>query len=118
MAKKKNVLGAWAFLIGVIIALVIGILGARLSQGTNENLALALVVIGVIIGLLNVGGEELKDFMMAGTVIVVVSALGGAQAYLGGISSYLSGIVSALVAMFVPATLVVALKAIFVIAKK
>ena len=115
MAKaKKNVLGAWAFLVGVILAVVVGLLGLAGDEWT-----IALVILGIIIGLLNIGGEELKDFMLAGTVLVVVSALGG-TAVLGPaiLGLNLGAILNALITLFVPATIVVALKAVFVSAKR
>lgn len=115
MAKaQKNVLGAWAFLVGVILALVVG-----LAWLSSPGWIMALVVLGIIIGLLNVGGVELKDFMLAGAVLVVVSYYAG-QGLLGlelvGIN--IGGIIQSLIALFVPATIVVALKAVFALARK
>lgn len=115
MAKKgQNVLGAWAFLIGVILALVVGALGLVSAQWTA-----ALVVLGIVIGLLNVGGEELRDFMLAGTILVIVSAFGG-QGLAGLEVSIIrvGAILQALVTLFVPATIVVALKVVFALAKR
>ncbi len=113
MAKvKSNLIGAWAFLIGVILAVIVGLL-----QVVGNEVSIALVILGAVIGLLNVGGEELKDFLLAGTALVVVSALGGGQAYLGLIP-YVGDVVNALVILFVPATIIVALKAVFVMARK
>ena len=115
MAKgSQNVLGAWAFLIGVILALIVGALGL-----TGANWTSALVVLGIIIGLLNIGGAELKEFMLAGTVLVIVSALGG-QAVAGLVISVIrvGEILNALVILFVPATMVVALKTVFALAKR
>jgi hypothetical protein len=111
---KGNVLGAWAFLIGVILAVVIGLLGL-----TSEIWVTILLVLGIIIGLLNIGGAELKEFMLAGTVLVIVSALGG-QSLLSLTVSVVNigAILQALVTLFVPATIVVALKAVFAIAKR
>ncbi|MBU1136247.1 MAG: hypothetical protein ABIG37_01960 [Nanoarchaeota archaeon] len=113
MAKGKNVIGAWAFLIGVILALIIGLIGLSATWIT------VLLVLGILIGLLNVGGTELKDFMLAGTVLVIVGSLGGQALYNLTIANISIGAVfPALVALFVPATIVVALKAVFAMAKK
>ena len=110
MAKGKNLIGAWAFLVGVVLALVIGLLGLA-----SVNWTIALVILGIIVGLLNVGGAELKEFMLAGTVLVVISAFGG-QTYLGTVP-YIGDILQALLSLFIPATVVVALKAVFALAK-
>jgi len=108
----KNILGAWAFLIGIILAVIIGLLGLGATKGIW---AIVLVILGIIIGLLNVGGAELKEFLLAGAVLVIVSALGG-ETLLG--VNYIGSILQALVTLFVPATIVVALKTVFAIAKK
>jgi len=113
MARKGNLIGAWAFLIGVILAVVVGLLNLGTTTGAW---ALVLVVLGIIIGLLNVGGAELKDFLLAGTVLVIVSAFGGQV--LSEAVPYVGDILQALVALFVPATIVVALKAVFALAKR
>ena len=113
MAKKGNLVGAWAFLIGVILAVIVGILQLSATEGVW---AIVLIILGLIIGLLNVSGPELKDFLIAGAVLVIVSGMGG-QAYLSEIP-FVGEIVKALVVMFVPATIVVALKSVFALAKK
>ena len=112
--KGGNVLGSWTFLIGVILALIVGALGLVSAQWTAT-----LVVLGIVIGLLNVGGSELKDFMLAGTVLVIVSAFGG-QGLAGLDISVIrvGAILNALVTLFVPATIVVALKVVLALGKK
>lgn len=117
MAKEKqNIIGAWAFLIGVVLALIVGALGLE-----GASWSAALVVLGIVIGLLNIGGTELKEFMLAGTVLVVVSAFGSAYGNLLGLSISIiniGAILSALLALFVPATIVVALKTVFALARR
>ena len=112
MAKKEgsgNKLGAWAFLIGVVLAVILGALGE--VSGTVLTI---LVVIGLIVGLLNVKDEETTPFLFAGVSMVIVSALG--ENVLGTIS-WAASILSALNAIFVPATIIVALKAVFGLAR-
>lgn len=115
MAKKGNLIGAWAFLIGVLLAIIIGFAG--LLEGSNANIwSIILVVLGIIIGFLNISVEESEKFMIAGTVLVLVGFFGG-QYYLGLIN-FLGEIVKALVIIFVPATIIVALKSLFGLAKR
>jgi len=112
MAKKEgsgNKLGAWAFLIGVVLAVVLGALGK--VEGTVVTV---LVAIGLIVGLLNVKDEETTPFLFAGVSMVIVSALGGSVL---GTISWVASILTALNAIFVPATIIVALKTVFGLAK-
>ncbi|MEN9626649.1 MAG: hypothetical protein RL557_977 [archaeon] len=108
MAKGRgNVIGGWAFLVGVILAIILGL-------GFGQNFAWLLVVIGLIIGLLNIADEEASQFLMSGTILVVVSALGGEVL---SELAYVGGILPALVTLFVPATIVVAIRHVFSLAK-
>jgi len=110
MAKKIGTkLGAWAFLIGVVLAVIHGALGQ-----VEGMVVTALVIIGLIVGLLNVTGSETTPFLMAGVSLVIVSALG--SDVLGTIA-WIGRILAALNAIFVPATIIVALKTVFTIAR-
>ncbi len=103
--------GAWAFLFGVILAVILGLV----SQGTlNALWTWILVLIGLVVGLLNVTEKEVTPFMMAGAVLVIVSSLG--SAVMDSVP-LLNGILMAMLALFVPATIVVAIKSVFALAK-
>jgi len=110
MAKKRsNVIGGWAFLAGVVIAVIFGFLG-----NLSPNLAYALAVIGIVIGLLNVADEETTPFLMSGAVLIIASALG--QNAVGTIPQF-GSILDSLLLLFVPATIVVAVKNVFSLAR-
>lgn len=117
MPKKSggNLLGAWAFLIGVILAIVFGFFPVTALTW----LPWVFVVIGIIIGLLNIGDSEVQPFLFAGIVLVLVSAFGGAvfkDLLING-SPFMSMILNNLLMLFVPATIIVALKSVFSIAR-
>ena len=110
MAKNMgNVIGSWAFLIGFILAVVLGLLGS-----INSTWTAVLVVIGIIVGLLNIADKEATPFLMSGAILIIASALG--RNVIGSIG-ILDGILSALLAIFVPATIIVAIKNVFSLAK-
>ena len=112
MAKSRgsSTIGSWAFLIGVILAVILGALGV--VEGTWTAV---LVVLGLIVGILNITDEEVRPFLTAGTVLVLVSFLG--RDVLGSVA-LLGNILNAVMALFVPATVIVALKSVFSLAKK
>jgi hypothetical protein len=115
MVKKsrKNLIGAWAFLIGVILAIVLGLFSTYL--GTNSTYILwILVVLGIIVGLLNITGKESSKFLLVSLALVIVSYMG--QGVLG-IIPQIGSILSALLVLFVPATIIVALRNLFDLAK-
>lgn len=111
MAKKggMDVVGRWAFLIGVILAVILGAMGP-----VTGSWAIVLVIIGILVGLLNVGDSEVMPFLMSGVVLVITSALGG---NLMGNIPYVGTILDALLVIFVPATVIVAVKNVFNLAR-
>lgn len=111
VGKAKALLGSWAFLIGVILAVV---LGSGLLWALDATWLGILVVIGIIIGALNIAEKEAMPFLLSGAVLVIVSSQG--QAVMGNIA-VVSGILSALLAIFVPATIIVAIKNVFGLAR-
>ena len=112
MAKGiGDLVGGWAFLIGVVLAVIIGFFP---TVGT-PSVQLALVIIGIVIGLLNVGDKEVTPFLLSGLVLVLVGRFGSDA--LADIA-IVSGILSALMTIFVPATVIVAVKNVLSLAKR
>ncbi len=112
----KNILGGWAFLIGVVLAFVSGILTAMDKIDiTGTYIASVLVVLGLLIGLLNITGREVTPFLFSGLVLILTAGLG--VSFLSSVPSA-GEILFALMLVFVPATIVVAVKNVFSMAKK
>lgn len=111
MAKKRGmeVVGKWAFLVGMLLAVVLGLIGDLSEIG-----AIVLVIIGLIVGLLNIGDKEVTPFLMSGAVLIIASALGGS---IMGDIPYVGAVLDALLAVFVPATVIVAIKNVFSLAR-
>ena len=105
---KTNSIGGWAFLIGVLLALVFAFFGQFVDW------AWLLVILGLIIGFLNITERETQRFLMAGTVLVIIGSLAG-DVFSGII--YLPELFTNIVALFAPATIIVALKSAFEMAK-
>ena len=113
MAKNLgDVVGSWAFLIGVVLAVVLGLFGP-----VTGAIATILVVIGLIVGLLNVADKEASAFLMSGAVLIIASAFGSSSSITGTIG-FLGNILNALLLIFIPATIIVAVKNVFTLAKR
>jgi len=124
--STENSVGAWAFLIGVILAVLIGLSTTILSIPVITRLSAQiygiLVLLGLVIGFVNVPpGKDSQTFLWAGTALVVISRFGmeGVRgSVIGiGVGDAVSAVFGALLALFVPATIVVALKTVFSISK-
>jgi hypothetical protein len=118
--SKENLLGAYAFLVGVILAVVLGLLQKSLVGSANNSPYVVLVLLGVLVGFLNTGDKDSMVFLFASVALVIVSGFGqSALIYVSSVPvlSSLSDILAALLVMMVPATIIVALKAVFSMAK-
>jgi hypothetical protein len=105
----RDFIGSWAFVIGIVIAIVLGLLG-----NLSGIWVIVLIFFGLVIGLLNITKEETTSFLISGTVLVIVSALGGNFFYNVEI---LANILGTLLVIFVPAVVIVAIRSIFNLAK-
>ncbi len=118
MAKKGGwtLAGKYLFLIGLVLAILAGIvpLGAYLSAVMS-----LIVLIGLLVGLINISAKETLPFLVAAVVLVLVAGFGGAAlANVAYIGTYLRNILGMLMTLIVPATIIVALKELYVFAEK
>lgn len=95
--------GSWSFIIGLVIAIVIGAIGGR---ATN-----LLLLLGLIVGLINITGKEIVPFLVA-TIGLIVA---GSVASTIGLPLWLVGILDNVSIFVVPGALVAAIKAIYAI---
>jgi len=119
-------IGHYAFILGVLIALVVGAAvafgGASLVEAYSAYLIAFLFIIGLVVGFLNIGQKEVNDFLIAAIALQSAGLLGIAGtsgfAALGLLGELIRQIVFYLTAFVFPAALVVALKAVYVLASK
>ena len=117
--SRENLFGAWAFLGGVILALLVGIFAGRSIDPVIPGI---LAVIGIVVGFF-VSEKDVQTFLLASVSLVIVSYAGVSglilnAAVLGvNIEKYVLGILGALLTLFVPATIIVAIKTVFSLAK-
>lgn len=118
--KNMSQVGSWAFLLGLVIAVLSALVS--LDIGVGNLITLLLVIIGIVVGLLNVTDKEVVPFLVATIAFMAsVGGLGPLVLALGGASGFVGFFVAKLlsnVAVFVaPAAAIVAIKAIYDISK-
>jgi len=74
-----------------------------------------LILLGLIVGFLNVTGRETTPFLLAALALVIVSWMGGPIFNLGWLT-ILQSVLNAIMIFVIPATIIVALKAIYALA--
>mgnify|MGYP001592661928 CR=1 FL=1 len=110
---STDLVGKWAFLIGLIIAVLAGLL-----QGayTIPYATLILVVLGLIVGFLNIHTKNSEKFLIA---IIALMAVGSMTVLaIPSLDVYLAAILSNFVGFVGAAGLVVAIKVILETGKK
>ena len=113
-----NRLIAYAFTVGIVIALILGVISAWLPAGVVPVLTSILILMGIIVGFFNITPAETKDYILFVTAIVIVTSLGGG--ILGNvqmIGMYLENILQAILAFVLPSVIIVGIKAVMNLAK-
>jgi len=109
--------GHWAFILGVIIAIIAGLAIGFIDATTGGWITIFLVVLGVIVGFLNISEKETQPFLIATIALMLVgTSLSGLN--IVDLGMYLTSIVSNIAAFVAPAALIVALKAIYKLAAR
>ena len=121
---RENLIGARAFFVGVILALLAGIFS--IGSGSiklQQILLIVLFFLGIIVGLF-VPEKDVKTFLLASVALVVVSYAGISGLVLRAaiigvfdIGKIVSSILGALLVLCVPVATIVALKTVFSIAQ-
>ncbi len=122
LKSQENFTGAWVFLTGVILAVLIGIATffipiSQLSKFSSPIYGI-LVIIGLIVGSkVNVSGKDSQTFLISSAILVIVSRFGMDSAIgslIGiGVGDLVTSVFGALLVLFVPVTIIVALKTLF-----
>ncbi len=104
-------LGTWSFIVGIIIAMAAGF------WDLNAMIVSVLIVLGLIVGFLNVTGEETTPFLLATVSLVIVAAVGqGTLGQVDVIGPTLQRVLITFITFIIPATIVFACKAIYSLA--
>jgi len=104
-------LGFGAFVVGLILAVVAGILWP-----SNTTIIIVLLILGILIGLLNITAKETMLFLIAVIALIVVGNVFAplkvlsVGVYLGNILSYIAILVS-------PAAVIAAIKALWAVGR-
>jgi hypothetical protein len=129
-------IGSWAFIIGIIIALIVGLYHSYTLESTDVTpffetdtggaVAWVLAIIGVIVGLLAVLGrgtitkQETPGFLLAGIALVVMGGIfaGWNQTLDPYIGALLEGISFSLAIFVAPAVGILAIKTVWDMGKE
>ncbi len=104
-------IGFWAFILGLILALVGGIIAAQ-----NTAIIVPLMILGLVIGFLNITAKETLLFLVATIALIVVGNVFSSLTVLS-LGKYLDQILSYVATLMAPAAVVAAIKALWAVGK-
>lgn len=119
-AKGNSGVGSWAFILGVIIAVIGGAFGNYLPGLYAAWITLLLVILGLIVGFMNISQKEANDFLIAAIALILVGTLANLailDTIVPTLGTVVISIVQNIAAFVAPAALVVSLTAVAKLAK-
>jgi hypothetical protein len=125
MASKTVNYGDYAFLAGVLLAFVIGVMSSLVPAGIIPLLIALLFILGVVVGV-GIQEKEVNSFLIVTIALLLATTswnmLLAATLSLFGtmgntLATLIAGFTGTLVAFISPAAFIVALKAVYKLAK-
>ena len=105
-------LGSWSFIIGLVIALLVGLF----TEATGIVAAI-LAIIGLVIGFLNITDKEINLFLLAAIALMLTGLTDEFLVEIPAIGNLLQRIVNNFMILVAPAAIVVSVKALLNMAK-
>lgn len=114
---NQEVIGKWAFIIGLVIA-ILAVFATEFI--TPANILLILFILGLVIGFLNINKKDSTNFLIAVIALMAVSGSIGALAALNidMVTDKLIAIISNFIALISAAAVVVSIKVALQTTKK
>jgi len=106
--------GNWAFIIGVVLAIILGLFGTYIGYVTE--ITYLMIILGLIVGFFNIGHKDAVNFLIAAIALLAVGAAG--LEMLPVVGTYIGGILTQIAVFVAPAAVLVALKAVYEMAYK
>ena len=109
---------AYAFTVGVLVALVLGLISPLVPASVAPYLISLLVLAGIAVGFFNIHPDEVERYVLYVTAIVIVTSMSkGSLGEVQIIGRFLESILASIMAFIVPSVVVVGLKAVLGLAR-
>ena len=100
-------MGRWAFIIGLIISVLLGFV-------TFAYASLVLVILGLIVGFMNVSEKEATKYLIAVIALMIVGVAGlQSLVILGSLYEWIQAILTSFITFVAASAVVVAIKELF-----
>jgi len=114
--------GHYSFLVGLLLALVLALFSTALNSDVTSIMMLGLVILGVLVGFLNITAKEVTEFLVAAIALIVMASISQSlvviDMYITGLGTLMQSTLSFIAVFVAPAALIVAIKAIIKLAEE
>jgi len=108
----ENKYGNWAFIVGVVLAIILGLFGEMEGvKAYATTITYIVIVLGLIVGFINISHKEATNFLISAIALLAVGTAG--LEILPMVGTYIGGVLTKIVAFVAPAAVIVALKAVY-----
>jgi hypothetical protein len=117
MSKTQKVfgfIGMAAFSVGLVMSIIYGVVSRN-----DASVILALVLLGIVVGLLNITRREMVLLLITAVALIVVgkASFSALDDLVDGLGASLNGIVSYLAVFMAPAAVITAVRAIWAVGR-
>ncbi len=110
---QSSNLGRWSFILGIVVAVLLGFTSFSYST-------LVLVILGLIVGFLNISEKETHDYLVA-VIALMVIGFSGMQVFTTvstGLYDWIQTVLTSFVTFVAASALVVAIKTILAMGQR
>jgi len=108
---QLHVIGEFAFIIGIVLAVVTGFFSDSLN---GVAMSVSLIFLGFVIGLLSITDKESDKFLIASIALLLAGAAG--LQTLPVLGSFVEAVFTNIITLVAPAAMIVAIKSIYLTA--
>jgi len=110
-------LGGWAFIAGAVIAVLAGAFSGAVGYG--GAITLLLVVLGLVVGFLNIKPKEVQTFIIASVGLMVAGSANVTviDSVIRGLGTVLQSILENIMVFIAPAVIIVGLRTVYSLSK-
>jgi len=109
---KQGTIGRWAFIVGLIVSVLLGFV-------TFSYATLILVILGLIVGFMNISDSESHDYLVAVIALMVVGVAGlQALSVFGSLYTWVQTVLASFIVFVAASSVVVAIKVLLAASKE
>jgi len=122
MGNMLKDLGSWLLLLGIIVAVLVGLLfgyNAAWEQDLATPVGAILAILGFVVGILaffafsNITHDKVPMFLIGALILVLLATTATTWDWSGALKPYLSSVIQYLAVFAAPAAVIIAIKALW-----